>query len=413
MNTEDIKKQIDEIKVGLLDNVKKEAQEAMKTQIEALEQKLEDATKGNLSKEEFDKQVEKMQTEITTLSAELNKHMQKNNKGEKIDATNPKMNIVAMSKAFEALLIEKKEDIKTGHLGATEKAVTTASFGSGGWATINTDNTLPVDVKPYAPVYLRTLFPNITTSNNFLRIWKKGAVTGAAAIWERGKGTGGADTNKPEVTPTWGSETVAVDWIAGLTHVQQEVLDDIDFIRTEIPQTLVYSAEGILAAENKMILDYIQDKAVDFTKDTEFEIGVEKVLAAAFGQLRGAYLNPSHILINRWDYLTYLQFNKAGGSGEYDLPNTSIQFISGQMYINGLIAVPVPELDAGEAYVIAADRSRFVNRQSIQLKVSEEHGDNFAKNMVTFRAEERVGFFTYDNNSFVKVSLPSTVVDGE
>ena len=181
MNAEDIKKQIDEIKAGLLENVKKEAQEAMKTQIEALEQKLEEATKGNLSKEEFDKQVEKMQTEITTLSAELNKHMQKNNKGEKVDATNPKMNIIAMSKAFEALLIEKKDDIKTGHLGATEKAVTTASFGSGGWAVINT-GTLPIDVKPYAPVYLRTLFPNITTSNNFLRIWKKGAVTGAAAI---------------------------------------------------------------------------------------------------------------------------------------------------------------------------------------------------------------------------------------
>src|SRR5690606_19168227 len=108
------------------------------------------------------------------------------------------------------------------------------------------------------------IFPNISTSGSNVTIWKQGAVTGAADIWERGTGTpAGTDADKPEVTPTWEKEVVSVDWIAGITHIQRAVLDDVDFMATEIPYALIYGAKGILAAENKTIMDYIAAKAVD------------------------------------------------------------------------------------------------------------------------------------------------------
>jgi hypothetical protein len=43
----------------------------------------------------------------------------------------------------------------------------------------------------------------------------------------------------------------------------------------------------------------------------------------------------------------------------------------------------------------------------VQTAISQEHSDNFTKNMVTYRAEVRSGFFTYNDNSLVKVTLPT------
>src|SRR5690606_17808687 len=198
----------------------------------------------------------------------------------------------------------------------------------------------------------------------------------------------GTTVDKPDVTPNFVSATADVVWIAGMTDVPREMLQDVSFLSSYIPNNLIYSADGIFAAENKYIMDYIAANAVDFTRDADYPIGLEKVIAAAFGQLGSLYLQPTHILINNWDFLTYLAFNKAEGSGEYDQPGLTVEFINGQMTINKLIAVPVPDVEAGEAYVIAARESQFVTRMSPEVQVFDQHKDNVSKNLVTFRAEE-------------------------
>lgn len=414
----------EEKKAQELETVKKQAEEKIKELVisqtdisvkniteDILKEREEEMKKLYQSKEDFEEAKKALEKQITDISVEVKKQLQTRH-DMKVDVKSPRATIKAMSETLESMLEENHETLKSNnHLGLTKKAITPASFTpSGAYQGLNNQD-LPMDISPYAPVYLRTLFPNISTSKEYLTILKRDGITGSADIWKRGTGSAGADVAKPELTPKWKTEAVKVDWIAGITNVQKEVLDDIDFVRTEIPQALIFSEAGIMAKENEMILDYIKTNAVNFTGDAEFAIGVEKVLAAAFGQLGGKYLTPTHILINRMDYLTYLQFNKASGSGEYDLPNTTISFINGRMFISGLEAVPVNELDPKEAYVIASARSRFVSRQEVQLRVSEETGDNFIKNMVTFRAEERVGFFTYDNNSFVKVTLPDATTE--
>ena len=42
---------------------------------------------------------------------------------------------------------------------------------------------------------------------------------------------------------------------------------------------------------------------------------------------------------------------------------------------------------------------------SPELKVSEEHDENFAYNKVTFRIEEMIGFVAKDLNAMVKVTF--------
>ena len=385
----------------------KEAIKGVNNKIEDLKKQLETATKA----EDVEALKKDFEDKLDKLSADMKKERQISEK-----RVSPIVGVEVIKKSLEASIKENAEALKgyrSGTMDLTVKAITPASFDVDDYPSLTTQQLQPVYRNPYAPVYLRNIFPNISTSGSNVTIWKQGAVTGAAAIWERGKGSQGVDTDKPEVTPTWEKEVVSVDWIAGITHIQREVLDDVDFMATEIPYALIYGSKGILAAENKMIMDYIAANNVDYATPagaTAPANSLETVLAAAFGQLGDSYMAPTHILINNWDYLNYMAFNKASGSGEYDYPSLNLQFVNNQLYINNLQAVPVPSLAPGTAYVIAADHSRFISRMGIQTAISQEHSDNFTKNMVTYRAEVRSGFFTYNDNSIIKVTLPTPAV---
>jgi HK97 family phage major capsid protein len=407
-------KDLEKAKAEALENVKKTAEEAARGEtakaVKSLNDKIaemEKELKSATTAEAVEALKAEFEDKLNKLSADIKKQGQISEK-----RVSPVAGIDMIRKSLEASIKDNAEALRkyrSGTMDLAVKAITPASFDADDYPSLTT-KLQPLYRNPYAPVYLRNIFPNISTSGSNVTIWKQGAVTGAAAIWERGKGTQGADTDKPEVTPTWKKEVVSVDWIAGITHIQREVLDDVDFMATEIPYALIYGANGILAAENKMIMDYIEDNAVDYATPSgaaDPANSLETILAAAFGQLGDSYMAPTHILINNWDYLNYMAFNKASGSGEYDYPALNVQFVNNQLYINNLQAVPVPSLDPGTAYVIAADHSRFISRMGVQTAISQEHSDNFTKNMVTYRAEVRSGFFTYNDNSLVKVTLPT------
>ncbi len=409
---------LEKAKAEALESVKKTAEEAAKGEtakaVKGLNDKItemEKELKSTTTAEAVEVLKSEFEDKLNKLSADVKKQGQISEK-----RVSPVAGIDMIKKSLEVSIKDNAEALRkyrSGTMDLAVKAITPASFDVLDYPGLTTQ-LQPLYRNPYAPVYLRNIFPNISTSGSNVTIWKQGAVTGAAAIWERGTVTpGGTDADKPEVTPSWEKEVVSVDWIAGITHIQREVLDDVDFMATEIPYALIYGAKGILAAENKMIMDYIAANNVNYATPagaTAPANSLETVLAAAFGQLGDSYMAPTHILINNWDYLSYMAFNKASGSGEYDHPSLNVQFVSNQLYINNLQAVPVPSLLPGTAYVIAADHSRFISRMGIQTAISQEHSDNFTKNMVTYRAEVRSGFFTYNDNSIIKVTLPAPAV---
>ena len=401
---------IEKAKAEAMENVRNIA---MSTANEAVATKLEEVTKS-IEKAATVDGVEKirgdMEKSISDMQSKIKTMNQTRVSGGSSDKAKMFVGII------KSAIKDNEEIIKSyrgGVLPLAVKAITFDSFGEDSYEGLTTQNLAPYR-NPYSPVYLRNIFPNVNAKSGNVTIWKQGATTGAAAIWQRGTGDDGEDVPKPEVTPSWYKEVVPIDWIPGITHVPREVLDDVDFVASEVSYNLVYGAAGVLAAENRMILDYIADKAVDFTLPDDvdpFENSLETILAAAFGQLGDSYMAPTHIIINNWDYLKFLGFNKAAGSGEYDYPNLSLQLINNQLFINRLQAVPNPTVTPGAAYVVAADHSRFIDRQGVQLRMSEEHADNFVKNMVTYRAESRAGFFTYNDNSLIKVTLPTPAAD--
>ena len=256
---------------------------------------------------------------------------------------------------------------------------------------------------PFSPIWLRNIFPSYSIDKGSFEYAQISGSEGAVSVWERGTGADGADENKENVDPTFVSKTANTKWIAGITRVERELLDDISYLQGTIANHLLYSRWGLFVAENAMIIDYIEDNAIAYSGDAT--IAVEKIIDAAYGQMLANYIQPTHVLMNNSDYVKYVRLNKADGSGEYDLPNNNFSVIDGRLFIDTLEAVPVPNLEEGTAYVVGSNESEFVSRLNPELEMFREDRDNVPKNMITFRVEERAGFYTKDVNSLIEVDL--------
>src|SRR5678815_4193482 len=150
---------------------------------------------------------------------------------------------------------------------------------------------------PYSPLYLRNIFPNVSTDSSAIVIPQRGAITGGVAEWGRGTGDDGVDEAKPDVSPAYKDVNVPIKWLAGMTTVNRELLLNVKYLQGSITNTLLYSNKGLFAAENKYITDYLAANAVAYAGGKT--VGAEMIVDAAFNQLLGNYFNPTHVLMNQ------------------------------------------------------------------------------------------------------------------
>src|SRR5690606_19149853 len=220
------------------------------------------------------------------------------------------------------------------------------------------------------------------------------------AVWDE---TATPLADKPEVDFDFELVTETVDWIAGYTRIHRSMLDDVDFLRSYIPNQLIYGDRGLFVAENALIYSALSNAATAY--DGTASVPVERVLDAAFGQLVDSYMSPTHILLNNRDFLNLIRFNKAGGSDEYDLPGGSITQVGGQYYLDGVPVLAVPSVSAGEFIVLDNRHTQFVSRMAPEIQWSDEDRDNFVKNLVTVRAEERAAVLILNEAAIISGTL--------
>ena len=381
-----MEKTLEEIQKEAMDNVTKIAKEEATKAVEGVAKQVEvDALKAELA------------SKIDIVSAEVKKQSQIS-KDEVIKE-------VSLDQAISKAIGDNAEKLKTfkGDTTIALKAVVAGSWASTSLTNQTTEVRRTLYNSPYSPLYLRNIFPNVSTTSSNIVIPQLSTTSGAAAVWARGTGSQGADVEKPEVSPTYKDVTVPIKWIAGFTTVNRELLMNVNYLQGSITNTLLYSASGLYAAENKMITDYIVANHTDYSGDKT--IAIEKIIDAAFNQLLGNYKAPTHVLMNPADYLTYIKLNKAIGSGEYDLPNDALRGFTGSGLETAVQVVPVPTLLAGTAYVVSAPEFEFISRMAPELQIAEQHDTNFTYNKVTFRVEEMAGFVVKDLGAAIAVTL--------
>lgn len=278
-------------------------------------------------------------------------------------------------------------------------------FSGTSYDTYTTDHRQDVFVQPFAPIWLRNLFPSATTEKGAIFYLRANGSTGAAAIWD-GRADGPPD--KASVEFLFQSVTETVEWIAAIVRIPREMLDDAAFLRTFIPNRLMYGPTGIMVAENNYIFDKLTDSANSVAYNGTKTLAVEKIYDAALGQLRDNYYNPSYILMNNRDMVNLIALNKASTSGIYDLPPGMMIVINGnQLYIGGLPVIGIPQFGSGEFVVFDSRAIQFVSRLSPEVRAFEQDRDNVIKNLITFRAEERVCLLIFDKNAVIRGTISS------
>lgn len=218
-------------------------------------------------------------------------------------------------------------------------------------------------------------------------------------------------TEKPESNYAWELDDAPVRTIAHWVHVSRQAMDDAAQLQSAIDSELRY---GLALKEEQQFLKgdgtgqnlygiIPQASAYDTNRneagDTWFD-----TLAHAIAQAQVALLPATGIVMND-DDLEALKVIKDQekryiGGGPFGPPITMIW---------GRPVVGTPEMESGKFLVGAFfDGAQIFDRMDAEVVISSEDRDNFIKNMLTVRGEERLALAVKRPDAFIYGEFPVT-----
>lgn len=276
--------------------------------------------------------------------------------------------------------------------------ITSATTGTGGvGAAIEPTRVPGIISRPDRPMTIRDLLmPGRTASDSIEFVQESGFQNMAAPVAE------GAD--KPQSDLSFELKTTPVRTIAHWMRASKQVLADIPLLQSYIDGRLRYGLQYVeeqqlLAGDGtgQNLLGLIPqatpfDDALRQEGDTKI-----KTLRRAILQVRLAEYRASGIVLNPVDWADIELETDA--NGRYIWVNV---VEGGQARMWRLPVVETTAIPQDSFLVGAFDMAaQIFDREDAAVEVSTEDGDNFRKNMVTIRGEERLGLAVYRPESFV------------
>jgi len=276
--------------------------------------------------------------------------------------------------------------------------ITSITTGTGGvGAAIEPTRVPGIISRPDRPMTIRDLLmPGRTASDSIEFVQESGFQNMAGPVAE------GAD--KPQSDLSFELKTTPVRTIAHWMRASKQVLADIPLLQSYIDGRLLYGLQYVeeqqlLAGDGtgQNLLGLIPqatpfDDALRQTGDTKI-----KTLRRAILQVRLAEYRASGIVLNPIDWADIELETDA--NGRYIWVNV---VEGGQARMWRLPVVETTAIPQGSFLVGAFDMAaQIFDREDAAVEVSTEDGDNFRKNMVTIRGEERLGLAVYRPESFV------------
>lgn len=279
-----------------------------------------------------------------------------------------------------------------------QNAITSAT-GSGGALIVPTRDTEMVDL-PKRQMTIEALINAVKVTSNSIEYARMVLRTNnAAAVAET--------TQKPESNYTWELADAPVRTIAHWVPVSRQAMDDIPQLQGEIDGELRYGLD--LVKENEILkgdgtgqhlyglvpqaTDY--DPAFAITDETDIDTLRLALLQASLAEYPadGIVLHPSRwarIELTKDAQLRYVFANvvQLAGPQLWGRPVIATQAMEEAEFLTG-------------AFRVAA---KIYNRMDVEVLISSEDRDNFIKNMLTVRAEERLA---------LAVKRPGALVTGE
>lgn len=276
--------------------------------------------------------------------------------------------------------------------------VTSATTGTGAAGSAIQPDWLPGVVGPaLRPFTIRDLLMPGRTSSNIVRYVRESGFQNMAAMVAEG-------TAKPQSDLSFAQVDSPVRTLAHWLKASKQILADVPMLSSYIDTRLTYGLKYVEEAQllsgdgtGENLLGLIP-QATDFD-DALRAVGDNKIdtLRKAILQVRIAEYRASGIVLNPIDWAD-IELTKST-TGEYVWVNVGTG-ASPQLW--RLPVVDTNAIPAGNFLVGAFNMAAQVfDREDANVQVSTEDGDNFIKNMVTIRAEERLALAVYRPESFV------------
>lgn len=279
------------------------------------------------------------------------------------------------------------------------KAITSATADANGsaGALIEPLRVPGIVTPPERTLTVRELLtPGRTSSNSIEFVQETGFTNAAAMVAEAAA--------KPESTLKFGLETAPVRTLAHWVLASKQILDDVPQLQSYIDGRLRYGLRYV--EENQLLLGDgtgqnllgLMPQATEFD-DARRKAGDTKIdtIRRAITQVRIAEFRATGIVMHPSDWEDIELTKTDDNAYVFANPQNTAQPRLWGLPVVDSTAIPEGEFMVG-AFRLAA---QVFDREAANVEVSTEDSDNFRKNLVTIRAEERVALAVYRPESFV------------
>lgn len=277
-------------------------------------------------------------------------------------------------------------------------SITSATTGTGGVGdAIRPDRIAGVQTPLLRQMTIRNLLLQGRTASNAIEYVKETGYQNMAAMVAEG----GA---KPQSDIAFDLVTTTVKTLAHWVRASKQVLADIPLLQSYIDGRLRYGLQYVEEAQilagdgtGQNLLGLIPqatafNEALRQDGDTQIDI-----LRRAILQARIAEYRPSGIVLNPNDWAD-IELKK-DTTGQYIWVNVTV---GGEQQMWRVPVIDTNAVPAGHFLVGAFNMAAEVfDREDANVEVSTEDADNFTKNMVTIRAEERLALAVYRPESLI------------
>lgn len=290
-----------------------------------------------------------------------------------------------------------------GTVSAELKAITTPAAPAPRHPLVTAEQA-PMLSRIDRPVMVRDLIPVGQTTSQLIEYGVQGALTNNAAIVAEG-------AMKPESATAWSAAQAPVVTIAHWIPVSKQVYDDVPMLKSYIDSELriglaqVEEDEILLGAGTTGHMNGLYTQRTPYSATGIPSSSLNRVdhIRWAKLQVRKSYLPATAVVLNPQDWAMIELLKDAGGLYLYSAVTTGADPRLWGMRVVESDAMPVGSFMVG-AFALAA---KIWDREQANVQISSEDRDNFVKNMLTLRGEERLALTVFRPAAFVGGAFPA------
>lgn len=286
--------------------------------------------------------------------------------------------------------------------GALNIKTLTSAPGSGG-ALVDTSRLSGIVQAPFQRLTIRDLLPTLRMESGAVEYVRNTTITNSAAAVAEGE-------LKPESDFGFDLQTAKALTIAHWTHATKQILDDfpqlVQFVATVMTRGLRLAEElqllkGSGAGANMTGLYTLATPHVaPFTYASPTRIDLLRMIIT---QLENADYNAGAFVLNPSDWAQIELMKNADGDYLKSNPTEA-----GKRMVWGVPVIPSVAMSYGTFLLGDFQQAAVLfDRQDPTLDIATQDGDDFRRNMVKLRVEERVALAVRQPQALIKGSFPS------